>query len=111
MARDVQEHNEHFHRDMIKVQLLDHVYSPALDQSIVGLPTVPVFMGVAGAVMISGMPSRPVEPLGKVICRTGTGWQNCRPSHHFTAVTAVNTAAPVAVWASRDTRKVEIGNF
>ncbi len=36
-----------------------------------GLPTVPVFTGVTGAV--NGMPSRPVEPLGKTIDGTGAG--------------------------------------
>jgi hypothetical protein len=36
-----------------------------------GLPTVPVFTGVAGAV--DGWASRPVEPLDKTIDRTGTG--------------------------------------
>jgi hypothetical protein len=35
LARDVHERNGHFHRDMIKVQLLDRICSPALDQSIV----------------------------------------------------------------------------
>ncbi|KAJ7501405.1 hypothetical protein B0H11DRAFT_2224783 [Mycena galericulata] len=38
----------------------------------VGLPTVPVFTGVTGAV--NGMPSRPVEPFGNTIEGDGYGW-------------------------------------
>ncbi|KAJ7486389.1 hypothetical protein B0H11DRAFT_1913671 [Mycena galericulata] len=40
-------------------------------QPTLGLPTVPVFTGVTGAV--NGMPSRPVEPLAEIIYGTGTG--------------------------------------
>jgi hypothetical protein len=35
LARNVHKSNGHFHHDMIKVQLLDRICSPALDQSIV----------------------------------------------------------------------------
>ncbi|KAJ7479584.1 hypothetical protein FB451DRAFT_1171688 [Mycena latifolia] len=49
-----------------------------------GLPTVPVFTGVTGAV--NGMPSRPVEHFPDEIYGAGTGRQNCRPSRQSAAV-------------------------
>ncbi|KAJ7826403.1 hypothetical protein B0H14DRAFT_3467725 [Mycena olivaceomarginata] len=49
-----------------------------------GLPTVPVFTGVTGAV--NGMPSRPVKPLPDKICGTWTGRQNSRPSRQGAVV-------------------------
>ncbi|KAJ7862930.1 hypothetical protein B0H14DRAFT_2575157 [Mycena olivaceomarginata] len=62
------------------------------DSPIKGLPTVPVFTGVTGAV--NGMPSRPVKPLPDKICGTWTGRQNSRPSRQGFEIRTQNWLYP-----------------